>query len=989
MGGLSVPLGDAAPDVERNRVVYQARGLREEFVNGPLGVEQEFTVPRAPRVPTGQMALNIVLSGSLRSSLSANGTSVVFSGTSGGVLRYAGLSATDAQGRPLRARMRLRGNNLQLAVDTEGAVYPVTVDPLLSPYTSLTGPMGPPSESSFGSSVAISSDGDTVAIAGETDDESRGAVWVFRRAGTAWVQQGPKLTATGVPGVEWFGAQVAISADGETLLVRDRSGLVAGWVFALHDGVWQQQGPPLLPRADPRTYDVGIALAADGNTAVIVGEDEGSGVVWTYTRSRGRWKQEVRRLRWPAASEAALSADGRTLLLGSGPREEVGKAQVFRRSGARWVPDGRVISGSGGRGSASAVALSADGRTVLVGESGYALLYQRSGADWKKVAALVASQSEPDVHFGAEVALSNDGDTALISAPPVYEAPASSRGARYIFTRTKGNHWAQTETLPGVRSTVAISADGNTVFVPSSSGDPGGTSEVFKRAGAGWDKEEPVVAPDDTVSADSTSFGADFALSADGNTALIAEEDSAWVFVRSGQTWERQAQLKLAGQLRGEGAQVALSADGDTAVLVGPSATEPVAGWVFTRTGSTWSSQGTPLVAVDADPPPPGSRGQSENFASSVSISADGETVAVGAAQDDKDTGAVFVFVHSATGWTQQAPKLTASDPVAEETFGRSVAMSADGQTILVGAPDSGKESADAAYVFDYSGNAWRQSAKLTDRAKNPGPGLGLAVALSGDGNTALLSGHEHALIFTRTTAGWQQHQPPLLPYGERYGASAFGDVLALSQSGSTALVAGLPESDCGKYDDEPCSSTATVWVFTRVGETWVREPSPLVRAPSFGTNLALSGTGETALIEGVTSGPEPGGAVFVSQITPPPQTGFVTETTLKLYYGEIQQQLWSATPARFHAIALVKAPLPRHHHGGLPIYGTATATAKGPENVTLTIKPSAAIKKYLARHERLTLTLLIQDEPPAPLAASTQTLTLTMELTKPPPPEF
>ena len=202
-------------------------------------------------------------------------------------------------------------------------------------------------------------------------------------------------------------------------------------------------------------------------------------------------------------------------------------------------------------------------------------------------------------------------------------------------------------------------------------------------------------------------------------------------------------------------------------------------------------------------------------------------------------------------------------------------------------------------------------------------------------------------------------------------------------------IVGGLAEDDCGKYMYDSCSSTATVSAFRRAGETWVRQPAPLVRALPFGSPLALSANGEIALIGGVTPGPLPGGAVFVSQLTPPPQSGFIMETTTHLYYGEIEQQLWSATPGRFGATARVKAPLPRHHTSSLPIYGTASATAKGPESVSLTIKPTAAIGMYLKEHKRLTLIVTIQEQPEAPMPVTTQTLTLKVEFTKPPPPEY
>jgi hypothetical protein len=167
-----------------------------------------------------------------------------------------------------------------------------------------------------------------------------------------------------------------------------------------------------------------------------------------------------------------------------------------------------------------------------------------------------------------------------------------------------------------------------------------------------------------------------------------------------------------------------------------------------------------------------------------------------------------------------------------------------------------------------------------------------------------------------------------------------------------------------------------------------VRQPKPLVHALPFGSKLALSANGEIALIQGVTSGFLPGGTVFVSRLTPPPQSGFVIETTTKGYYGNLEQELWSSTAATFRASARLRSPISSHHPKSL-IYGTAVTTVKGAENATLTITPRAAMKKYLKKHKHLTLLLTIEDRPDAPTPPTTQTLTVNITLTKPPPPEY
>jgi hypothetical protein len=99
--------------------------------------------------------------------------------------------------------------------------------------TKLTG-TGETGAGRFGSSVALSADGNTALIGGYADNGNVGAAWVFTRAGGVWTQQGAKLTGTGETGGGVFGNSVALSADGNTALIggpQDNSGVGAAWVF--------------------------------------------------------------------------------------------------------------------------------------------------------------------------------------------------------------------------------------------------------------------------------------------------------------------------------------------------------------------------------------------------------------------------------------------------------------------------------------------------------------------------------------------------------------------------------------------------------------------------------------------------------------------------------------------------------------------------------------------------------------------------------------
>jgi hypothetical protein len=314
-------------------------------------------------------------------------------------------------------------------------------------------------------------------------------------------------------------------------------------------------------------------------------------------------------------------------------------------------------------------------------------------------------------------------------------------------------------------------------------------------------------------------FGRSVTLSADGDTALIGaprdsnEAGAVWVFTRSGSTWTQQAILTGEGE-SGEGhfgRGLALSADGDTVLVGAPNDSGGGAVWVFARSGSTWTQQAK-LTG----------EGESGNgwFGQSVALSADGDTALIGGYVDHSDTGAVWVFARSGATWTQQGAKLTGAEESGEGEFGQSVALSADGETALIGGREDGG-GVGAAWVFARSGAAWsQQGAKLAGGGESGAGEFGQSVALSADGETALIGGREDgggvgaAWVLERSGSTWMQ-QGAKLTGGEEVGKGQFGWSVALSADAETALVGGLGDD----------GYAGAVWTFG--------DPPPDSQAPS------------------------------------------------------------------------------------------------------------------------------------------------------------
>jgi IPT/TIG domain/FG-GAP repeat len=535
------PAGDVLSHAEGNRVVYAGDGLSEWYANGPLGLEQGFTVSRAPtgRPSSGPLTLSMALSGNVRAALAPGWGSVILS-RGGSSVRYGDLAVSDARGHMVRSWLVLRSGRILLHVDTQGARYPLRIDPTFAQQAELTGGPEEQGKGLLGTSVAISADGDTALVGAPNDEEGVGAAWVFTRSGSKWSEQA-KLTGGEASG----GGATAESCEEEE--EEEEAGACG--------------------------FGGSVALSADGDTALVgdAGADGSAGAAWVFTRGEESWARrakliggEEERSKGHFGRSVALSGNGDTALIGA-PGEAVyhGVAWVFARSGTSWSEyerEGLTPAGESGLiHFGRSVALSANGETTLigapgaVGRTGAAWVFTGSGTKWTEQAKLTATEGSDEAHVGFSVALSGDGATALLGGL----AEEGNPGAAWVFTR-EGTSWSEPDKLTAAG---------------------GGDGEAAK-------------------------FGYSVALSADGATALVGSPKcsahvvcAAWVFTRSGSTstFNFDETLTAAGGGR-FGASVALSADGETALLGAPGNEK--------RSGAAWAfgPSGPPPVVMGVSP---------------------------------------------------------------------------------------------------------------------------------------------------------------------------------------------------------------------------------------------------------------------------------------------------------------------------------------------------------------------------------------------------
>ncbi|MDC3962843.1 hypothetical protein KEG38_54010, partial [Polyangium jinanense] len=457
-------LGEALPEAEGNRVHYDRPGLDEWYLNGPLGLEQGFTLARAPSC-TGTKVVTLELGGDLHPSLvdeDRDGRAdalALLDGAGGQALTYSDLYAKDATGRALPAWLSIEDGRVAIHVDDAAAVYPVVIDPLITQQTKLVAGDGAAGDF-FGLAVALS--GDTALVGAPWDSDkgyASGAVYVYVRTGGVWMQQAKLVPDDGIGG-DRFGYAVALSGD-RALVGAPYSNLIGGsaYVFMRSGVVWTQQAK-LVANGATGADLFGKSVAIDGTTAVIGADNDNpmgpySGSAYVFVHD-GIWTQQAKLAAADGHDYAAfgfsVAVSGETALIGAendnGKANKAGAAYVFVRSGTTWTQQKKLVAADGTESDkfGHAVALSSD--TALIGASGddalasyagSAYVFERSGGTWDQQAKLQASDGNNNDQVGWSVAL--DGDKALLGAA-VGDAQATGSGAAYLFVRS-GLTWTE------------------------------------------------------------------------------------------------------------------------------------------------------------------------------------------------------------------------------------------------------------------------------------------------------------------------------------------------------------------------------------------------------------------------------------------------------------------------------------------------------------------------------------------------------------------
>ncbi len=341
-------------------------------------------------------------------------------------------------------------------------------------------------------------------------------------------------------------------------------------------------------------------------------------------------------------------------------------------------------------------------------------------------------------------------------------------------------------------NSVAVSGDFSIVGAKSVDSKKG-AAYVYKNNGTEWVQVDKLTASD---GASFDFFGSSVAMNSD--TAIIgaknndSKKGAAYVYKNNGTEWVQVDKLTASDGVSFDffGSSVAMS--GDTAIIgaiTGVYGDDIYKGavYIFKNNGSEWV-QVAKLTASDGV--------ANDLFGSSVAIS--GDTAIIGAYGDDSKKGAAYVYKNNGTEWVQ-VTKLTASDRSVQQKFGYSVATSGD--TAIIGAYSDDSEKG-AAYVYKNNGTEWVQVTKLTASDTSVQQWFGYSVATSGD--TAIIGAHKDkgaVYIFKNNGSEWVEEIK--LTASDGSSGDIFGVSVAMSTE--TAIV--------GSSGDDSSKGSAYIFV--------------------------------------------------------------------------------------------------------------------------------------------------------------------------------
>ena len=311
-------------------------------------------------------------------------------------------------------------------------------------------------------------------------------------------------------------------------------------------------------------FGYSVAISSDGNTVIVGARYEGTyyagaAYIFTWSETSSSWSEEKIQASDKQAGDyfgtsIAISGDGNTAIVGAYQEDAVVGTNTLSASGAAYI-----------------------------------FTWSETSSSWSEQQKIQASDKQAYDYFGGSVSISGDGNTVIVGARYEDSKFWSESGAAYIFTWSEtSSNWSEQQKIQASDNqqgdhfgySVAISGDGNTAIVGARGEGGTGAADLFTWSGTSWDEQDIIHASDKQAG---DGFGNSVSISEDGNTAIvganyedavvgtntITDTGAAYIFTRSNSNWTEQNKIQASDKQAydGFGGSVFISDDGNTAIV--------------------------------------------------------------------------------------------------------------------------------------------------------------------------------------------------------------------------------------------------------------------------------------------------------------------------------------------------------------------------------------------------------------------------------------
>ncbi len=645
-----------------------------------------------------------------------------------------------------------------------------------------------------GSSVSLSADGSIVAIGASGNDgngDSSGHVRIYKNINNTWTQVGTDIDGEGFDDLS--GASVSLSADGSVVAIsalgRDARGYLR--IYKNINNTWTQIGEDIDGEASGDRSGNSISLSADGSIIAIgaySNDDNGndSGHVRLYKNVNNTWIKigsdiDGEGIGDKSGESVSLSADGSVVAIGATGNDDNGNDSGHVRVFQTGISTPPLINNSSGY-------YSGDSSTFSITENSTAIHAFTSN---KNVTWSLSGGADQDL-------FNIDSDTGALTfrAAPDFENPTDSDNNNSYIVTVRATDLADNTSDQTVTT--------NVLYNWAQIGDNinGEAADDFSGSSVSLSADGSVVAIG--------AFGNDGNGQRSGHVRIFFNDNGSWTQI--GEDINGEA----SGDRSGEGESVRLSADGSV-VAIGASfngdngnSNGHVRLYKNDNVNNTWTQIGEDING----------EATLDYSGRHISLSADGSVVAIGAFGNDGNgerSGHVRIYKNIDNAWTQVGTDIDGE--AAFDTSGSSVSLSADGSIVAIGASgnDGNGDSSGHVRIYKNINNTWTQVGTDID-----GEGFddlsGASVSLSADGSVVAISAlgrdaRGYLRIYKNINNTWTQ-------IGEDIDGEASGDrsgnSISLSADGSIIAIGAYSNDDNG-------NDSGHVRLYKNVNNTWIK----------------------------------------------------------------------------------------------------------------------------------------------------------------------